>query len=351
MKQGISDSFKELSVVFEQSVSDFFLECSWSSLFHTKRDGLDMECTKIREGTNVNLTNKILNNSFILAAEVLGRALDALFDNPDFICFGMPKWSYNINYLSYADDTISFCSSHYGAVQLIMNVLEEYEAASGQKINKEKSSFYMHEDAPADKVNTIHLIIEFQRHPFPFTYLGCPIFYSRRKKDFYKNIIFKVQERLSSWNGKLLSIGGRAVLISHVLETMQIHPLSAVNPPPYVINQLHKMFARFYWSNTGNGRARHWASWENLCLSKSERGLGFRSLHDVSTTLFAKLWWNYRTNDSLWFTFMRNKYCRKINEVVVPWRHGSHVWRKMLQMRDEVEYQVWWQLKSGNSYF
>ncbi|XP_070050771.1 uncharacterized protein [Nicotiana tomentosiformis] len=33
--------------------------------------------------------------------------------------------------VSYADDTIILCSSHYGAVQLIMNVLEEYEAASG----------------------------------------------------------------------------------------------------------------------------------------------------------------------------------------------------------------------------
>nr|XP_033516386.1 uncharacterized protein LOC117280749 [Nicotiana tomentosiformis] len=151
-----------------------------------------------------------------------------------------------------------------------MYVLEEYEAASGQKINKEKSSFYMHEGAQADEVNTVHLITEFQRHSFPFTYLGYPIFYSRRRKDFYKNSIFKVQERLSSWKGKLLSIGGRVVLISHVLKSMPIHLLSAVNPPTYVINQLHKMFARFYWSNSSNGRERHWASWDNLCLTKSE---------------------------------------------------------------------------------
>ncbi|XP_075101679.1 uncharacterized protein LOC142177113 [Nicotiana tabacum] len=65
------------------------------------------------------------------AAEVLGRALDALFDNPDFIGFGMPKWSQNINYLSCVDNTIIFYYSHYGAVHLIMNVLEEYEAVSG----------------------------------------------------------------------------------------------------------------------------------------------------------------------------------------------------------------------------
>ncbi|XP_075097981.1 uncharacterized protein LOC142175293 [Nicotiana tabacum] len=122
-----------------------------------------------------------------------------------------------------------------------MNVLEEYETASGQKINKEKPFFYMHEDVPADEANTVHLITKFQRHPFPFTYLGCPIFYSMKQKDFYKVIIFKLHERLSSWKGKLLSIGGRAVLIAHVLESMPIHLLSVVNPSAYMINQLHKI--------------------------------------------------------------------------------------------------------------
>ncbi|XP_019223710.1 PREDICTED: uncharacterized protein LOC109205453 [Nicotiana attenuata] len=220
---------------------------------------------------------------FILAAHVLGRALDALFDNLNFIGIGMPKWSHNINYLSNADDTIIFCSSHYGAVQLVMNVLGEYEAASGQKINKQKSSFYMHEKAPVES--------EFR----------CPIFYSTRQKEFYKNTLFKVQERQSAWKG--------------------------------------------------NGRVKHWASWGTLCLPKYEGGLGFRSMHDISKALFVKLWWNFRATDSLWSAFMRTKYCMKINEVIVPWRRGSHMWRKMLQMRDEVEHQIWWQLKSGNSWF
>ncbi|XP_070054341.1 uncharacterized protein [Nicotiana tomentosiformis] len=132
---------------------------------------------------------------------------------------------------------------------------------------------------------------------------------------------------------------------------MPIHLLSAVNPTVYVINQLQKMFAIIYWSNLGNGRAKHLASWDNLCLPNYEGGLGFRSLHDVSKAFFSKHWWNYRAKNTLWSTFMRNKYCKKINEVVVPWRQGSRVWKKMLQMRDEVEHQMWWQLKSGNSYF
>ncbi|XP_075108937.1 uncharacterized protein LOC142180767 [Nicotiana tabacum] len=37
------------------------------------------------------------------------------------------------------------------------------------------------------------------------------------------------------------------------------------------------------------GRAKHWASWDTLCLPQ-EGGIGFRSLHDVSKALFCKLW-------------------------------------------------------------
>lgn len=105
------------------------------------------------------------------------------------------------------------------------------------------------------------LSLKFQRHLFPFTYFGFPIFYSTRKKDFDKGIIFKVHERLQSQKGKLLFIWGREVLIAHVLESMPIHLLSDVNPLTYVIAELHTMFARFYWSNSGNRKARYWASW------------------------------------------------------------------------------------------
>ncbi|XP_070041120.1 uncharacterized protein [Nicotiana tomentosiformis] len=207
---------------------------------------------------------------------VPGRALDDLFDNPNVIGFKMPKWSKNINYLSYVDDTIIISSSHYGEIQLILNVLEDYEAASRQKLNKEKSFFYMHENAPPEEANTVHLITTFQRHYFPFTYVGCLIFYNIRKKEFYKGIVLKVHEILHAWKGKLISIGEKG---------------------------------------------------SSYCSCARE------------------------TNDTLWTEFMRNKYCKKFNEVLVPWRNGSQVWNKMMAMRDLLEHQIWWQLKRGYEKF
>ncbi|XP_060216581.1 secreted RxLR effector protein 78-like [Lycium barbarum] len=48
---------------------------------------------------------------FILAAEVLSKALNSLVEHDNFIGYGKPKWSKNLNHLAYADDTIIFASA------------------------------------------------------------------------------------------------------------------------------------------------------------------------------------------------------------------------------------------------
>ncbi|XP_070002841.1 uncharacterized protein LOC142165887 [Nicotiana tabacum] len=40
-----------------------------------------------------------------------------------------------------------------------------------------------------------------------------------------------------------------------------------------------------------------------------------------------------------------------MNSVVVPWKRGSHIWRKMLECRDLIEHQIFWQTKKGSSLF
>nr|XP_009784530.1 PREDICTED: uncharacterized protein LOC104232953 [Nicotiana sylvestris] len=288
---------------------------------------------------------------FILVAEAMSRGLNALHHNLYFCGFGIPKWSPKINHLAYADDAIIFSSSNDTSLRLIMEVLNAYEAASGQLINKAKSAIYVHHSTSDEIVRKIEGITGIQRKDFPFIYLGCPIFYKRRKMEYYEDLISKVLDKLQAWKGKLLSIRGRAVLISSVLQTMPIHLLSAVNPSAYVLNKLHKLFGRFYWSNSIDGRARHWASWYTLCLPKHEGGVGFRSLNDMSNALFCKLWGNFRTKLSLWSSFMSQKYLKKMHTTVVPWRGGSHIWRKMLECRDSTEHLIFWKLKMGSSLF
>ncbi|XP_075099288.1 uncharacterized protein LOC142176117 [Nicotiana tabacum] len=217
---------------------------------------------------------------------------------------------------------IIFSSLDETSLMLIMQVLNAYEAASGKLINKTKSAMYLHHLTHMEVVSKVERITGIHRNEFPIIYLGCPIFYAWRKLEYYQPLITKVMDKMQSWQGKLLSVGGRVVLISHVLQSMPMHLLSAVNPSKYVINRLHKLFAQFFWSSSVGGNSRHWALWNTLCMPVEEGGIGFRSLHDVAKALFSKLWWNFRTKPSLWSSFVCQKYCLGALYFLVPQDFG-----------------------------
>ncbi|XP_060202283.1 uncharacterized protein LOC132630733 [Lycium barbarum] len=188
---------------------------------------------------------------FIIAVEVLSRALNSLFDQ--------------------SDDTIIFSSADSQSLHIIMDILQEYEKVSGQMINKRKSSFYLFSKVSQEISEQVETITGFVRGHFPFTYLGVPITHARKRKVDYTELLKKIKDRLQTWKGKLLSYGGKAVLITSVLQS----------------------------------------------------GLGFRSIYDTSKALCAKLWWKFRTTSSLWDNFMWNKYCKK--QIPQSWQINEQV--------------------------
>ncbi|XP_059295610.1 uncharacterized protein LOC132048947 [Lycium ferocissimum] len=125
--------------------------------------------------------------------------------------------------------------------------------------------------------------------------------------------------------------------------------LSAIKPPKCVINDLHKIFARFFWNNSEESRRRHWSSWLNLCMPKEEGGVGFRYLFDISKALCAKIWWKFRTTNTLWANDMWIKYCKRHSPQNVQWKGGSQVWKAMLKARDNIEHEIWWEPRNGTT--
>lgn len=77
-KMGFGEIF--IDMVFRLVSSNWYLV-----LLNGQPNGFFKSSRGIKQGDSVSPT------LFILVVEVLGRALDALFDNPNFIGFGMPK--------------------------------------------------------------------------------------------------------------------------------------------------------------------------------------------------------------------------------------------------------------------
>lgn len=162
-----------------------------------------------------------------------------------------------------------------------------------------------------------------QQQALLIKYLGCPLFAERQKISYYSEMINKVTSRVRGWHARLLSLGGKVVLIKHVLLSMPMHLISTLQPPKGVLVQIERILSKFVWSSANGTDRHHWTSWSNLCYPYFEGGANFRSLHDICKAFSAKIWWNLRTNNSLWRDFMMSKYCRRIHPLAKQPRYMS----------------------------
>lgn len=154
---------------------------------------------------------------FIIKAEVMLRALKALVQSKDYKMFGLPRGSPKVNHITFEDDMIILCKVELHTMQQVNSTLDKYERTSGQKVNKEKSSLYLHKGISQGVEIIAKVITRILIKEFPFTYLGCPIFHMRKRKVHNQSIIRKINWKLQGWKGKLLTYRGRVVLIKHVL--------------------------------------------------------------------------------------------------------------------------------------
>ncbi|WMV38401.1 hypothetical protein MTR67_031786 [Solanum verrucosum] len=128
---------------------------------------------------------------------------------------------------------------------------------------------------------------------------------------------------------------------------MNVYLLATINPHKGIINKIHQMFAKFFWGKSGGVKGKHWVAWDDLFYPFKEGGVGFRSLHDVSKALFAKMWWNFRvtTNSYEELTYGIN-IVKKDHPVLAKGLGASHVWKMMIQVTEEVEHEILWQVRA-----
>ncbi|XP_059288171.1 uncharacterized protein LOC132041478 [Lycium ferocissimum] len=107
--------------------------------------------------------------------------------------------------LTWCSDYCQTIAADQHSVKLMMRVLTRYEKVSGQLVNMNKSAFYVHEKVQSGLVSRLKQITRIRQGFFPFTYLGCPIFYSRNKISYYDPFVKKIAKRVHAWKGKLLS--------------------------------------------------------------------------------------------------------------------------------------------------
>ncbi|KAK2655323.1 hypothetical protein Ddye_008375 [Dipteronia dyeriana] len=101
-------------------------------------------------------------------------------------------------------------------------------------------------------------------------YLGHPTLVGRNKQLTFNMIKERVWKKVRGWKRNLFSFGGKEVLIKAVAQAIPTYTMSIFQL------DLSAMMSKFWWASRDVKHKISWIKWQNLCLSKSHGGLGFR---------------------------------------------------------------------------
>ena len=93
-------------------------------------------------------------------------------------------------------------------------------------------------------------------------YLDCPTHHERPSRSSFQNTIGKIQEKVTGWKIKCLSMAGRATLIKDVNTTMPAAHIMQSNYLPKSVTQiLDKLNRDFLWGSSPEAKKVHVVSW------------------------------------------------------------------------------------------
>ena len=119
-----------------------------------------------------------------------------------------------------------------------------------------------------------------------------------QKKQIFAEIKEKVGKKLAGWKGKLLSLGGKEILIKDVAQAIPSYTMSCFLLPKSLCEDLERDMRSFWWGQMQQEAKIAWVGWKKMCKAKSLNGIGFRNLHAFNLALLAKQAWRILTNPS-----------------------------------------------------
>lgn len=287
---------------------------------------------------------------FVLCAQGLSSMLSEFERQNLFSGVRFSGGGPRISHLFFADDSLLFLKADKISCKNVKLCLTNYEMASGQLINFDKSSISFSPKTPPEIKHYVQDMFHIRQVQGHSLYLGLPTFSIKSKRLIFGYLRDKVSRRLADWKNKLLSAGGKEVLLKAVIQAIPTYTMACFKVPDSICSDINRLCASFWWGDSNEKRKLHWSNWNDLCRPKDRGGLGFRNLTSFNKALLAKQGWRIMYDPNLLVTqVLKSHYFRNssfLEATVSP--SASFVWKSICWGRSVISKGMMWKVGNEN---
>ena len=166
-------------------------------------------------------------------------------------------------------------------------LLDVFADCSGLRLNRKKSEF-TGVGISQDEESQCSRALGTPMGTLPIRYLGLPLSTGQLRGADWQSVVGKVEQRLEGWKAKVLSKGGRLVLLKSVLSAIPTFYLSVFKIPASIEQHLSHLMRRFFWKGWKEGRGLALVAWDDICKPTGRGGLGVPHLKTMNVALLTK---------------------------------------------------------------
>lgn len=150
-----------------------------------------------------------------------------------------------VSHLLFTDDSLIFTKASVEDCRNQKVIVDCYVAASGQIFNYEKSSMVFSGKLQAEQITTIKNIFQLNIVSKYEKYLGLPSIIGGKTMSFFNELKLKLLSKISNWQHKLFSSGGKEVLIKAVAQAVLAYVMSVFKVPLTLCENIQKAITKF----------------------------------------------------------------------------------------------------------
>ena len=151
--------------------------------------------------------------------------------------------------------------------------------------------------------------------------------------------------------GKILSVGGKEVLIKSVAQAIRVYSMSCFKLPRGLCEHINSLIRKFWWGSKEGKRKPSWVSWSTMTQPKYCGGLGFLDIELFNLALLARQAWRIVMDpESLSARTLKAKYFPTRDFLQAELGSApSQIWRAIIDGREVLTQGMIRRIGNGHS--